>query len=151
MDKSKEIRAKEFESYIMNWYLKEHSISLSHFTTLKEQIHIGENRQGIEIKNDQKLSTTGNIYISVKRVYDYGKEYPSGIFKNQSWLYVIGDYNMHWVFSIKHLKQYYTSANPKLIKGFKTLKDGQEYGFLLNAKNADYICTEKYSKQTVLL
>ncbi len=139
----------KFESFIMDWFAKEKNINLSHYTTYEEQIHKGENRQGIEIKNDQMFKKTGNLFISVEREYDY-TTHPSGIFKNQSWLYVIGDKDCFYIFSTKQLRQIYNGNKPKLYNGFKTPKGGTEKGFLLNTKMADKFCIEKISNQTKL-
>ena len=139
----------EFESFIMDWFSKQKNINLSHYTLLKEQIEKGENRQGIEIKNDQKFIETGNLFISVERDYGYTK-YESGIYKNQSWLYVIGNEDEFYIFSTKHLKQYYEFNKPALFDGFKSLKNGIDKGFLLSKKQADRICIEKVTKQTKL-
>jgi len=139
----------EFESFIMDWFCNQKNINLSHYTLLKEQFEKGENRQGIEIKNDQKFSETGNLFISVERDYGY-KKYPSGIYKEQSWLYVIGNKTEFYIFSTKQLKQYYEENKPALFNGFKTEKNGIEKGFLLNKKQADQICIEKITPQTKL-
>ncbi len=139
----------EFESYIMDWFCSQKNINLSHYTLLKEQINKGENRQGIEIKNDQRFQETGNLFISVERDYGYTK-YESGIYKNQSWLYVIGNENEFYIFATKHLKQYYEHNNPQLFDGFKSIKNGIDKGFLLSKKQADRICIEKFNKQTKL-
>ena len=138
-----------FESYIMDWFAKEKNINLSHYTTYQEQIDKGENRQGFEIKNDQMFKKTGNIFISVARHYGYINR-PSGIFKNQSWIYVIGDKHCFYLFSTKHLRQIYNETKPKLYNGFKTKKGGIEKGFLLSQKMADKYCIEKISNQTKL-
>ena len=50
---TKQSKGLKFESFIMDWFAENHKINLSHYTTYDEQIHKGENRQGIEIKNDQ--------------------------------------------------------------------------------------------------
>jgi len=147
---TKQNKGLKFESYIIDWLANEKNINLSHYTTYEEQIHKGENRQGIEIKNDQMFSKTGNLFISVERVYDY-TTHPSGIFKNQSWLYVIGDKDCFYIFSTKQLRQIYQGNKPKLYNGFKTPKGGTEKGFLLNKKMADKFCIEKISKQIKLL
>lgn len=139
----------EFESYIMDWFCSQKNINLSHYTLLKEQINKGENRQGIEIKNDQRFQETGNLFISVERDYGYTK-YESGIYKNQSWLYVIGNENEFYIFATKHLKQYYEHNKPQLFDGFKSIKNGIDKGFLLSKKQADRICIEKFNKQTKL-
>jgi hypothetical protein len=139
----------QFESYIMDWFAKQKNINLSHYTTYQEQIHKGENRQGVEIKNDQMFKKTGNLFISVQRDYGYTK-HPSGIFKEQSWLYVIGDNDCFYIFSTKQLKQIYNIKKPKLFNGFKTEKGGTENGFLLSKKMADKYCIEKINNQTKL-
>ena len=98
MDANKQQRASRYESYIMDWFQKEMAINISHYHLKEEQIHKGENRQGIEIKNDQSLEKTGNVFISVKRVYNYnGKEVErtSGIYK----------YN-----TLKNIIQYYLAV-----------------------------------------
>ncbi len=145
----KQNKGLKFESYIMDWFAKEKNINLSHYTTYEEQISKGENRQGIEIKNDQMFKNTGNLFISVEREYGY-TTHPSGIFKNQSWLYVIGDKDCFYIFSTKQLRQIYNGNKPKLFNGFKTPKGGTEKGFLLSTKMADKFCVEKVSKQTKL-
>lgn len=139
----------EFESYIIDWFCSQKNINLSHYTLLKEQINKGENRQGIEIKNDQRFQETGNLFISVERDYGYTK-YESGVYKNQSWLYVIGNENEFYIFATKHLKQYYEHNKPQLFDGFKSIKNGIDKGFLLSKKQAERICIEKITKQTKL-
>jgi len=146
---SKQKKGIEFESYIMDWFIKEKNISLSHYTLKEEQYHKGENRQGIEIKNDLRFKETGNLFISVERHYKY-KTYESGIFKNHSWLYVIGCKDCFYIFSTKQLRQIYYNNNPKLYDGFTSIKGGVEKGFLLSKKNADKFCIEKVTNQTKL-
>ena len=144
------LRADRFESHVYNYFLETHSISISHYHLLQEQIEIGENRQGIEIKNQPAYEKYKNLYISVKRVYSYA-EYPSGLYKDNHWLYVTGVKNTFWIFSTKQLKQYYTINNPHLLKGFTSTKEGTEYGFLLTSKQADDMCIEKVDNQLKLL
>lgn len=139
----------KFESFIYDWFTKEKNINLSHYTTKEEQYLKGENRQGVEIKNDQMFKKTGNLFISVEREYNY-TTHPSGIFKDQSWLYVIGDKDCFYIFSTKQLRQIYQGNKFKLYNGFKTPKGGTEKGFLLNKKMADRFCIEKISNQTKL-
>lgn len=146
---NKQEKGLEFESFIMDWFANQKNINLSHYTLLKEQINKGENRQGIEIKNDQRFQETGNLFISVERDYGYTK-YESGIYKNQSWLYVIGNEYEFYIFATKHLKQYYEHNKPQLFDGFKSIKNGIDKGFLLSKKQAERICIEKITKQTKL-
>lgn len=139
----------KFESFVYDWFTTEKNINLSHYTTKEEQYLKGENRQGVEIKNDQMFKNTGNLFISVERDYGY-TVHPSGIFKEQSWLYVIGDKSIFYIFSTKQLREYYKEQNPKLFSGFKTAKGGTEKGFLINQQTADRLCIEKVTNQTKL-
>tara|TARA_R110002153_G_scaffold55528_2_gene154102 strand:- start:2100 stop:2558 length:459 start_codon:yes stop_codon:yes gene_type:complete len=145
----KQSKGLEYESFIMDWFCENKKINLSHYTTTNEQFFKGENRQGVEIKNDQKFAETGNLFISVERDYGY-KKYPSGIYKDQSWLYVIGNKEIFYIFATKHLKQYYEKHTPNLFNGFVSNKNGTDKGFLLNTKLADRICIQKITKQTKL-
>lgn len=158
MDASKQKRAFRFESYIMDWFQKEKAINISHYHLIEEQIHKGENRQGIEIKNDQMLQNTGNVFISVKKVYNQGEyQYPTGIYKkdqndlDQCWLYVIGNKNEHWVFSSKLLRQYFEKYKPELKKGADLPKGGLEYGFVLSRELCDNMCIAQHKVQQELV
>ena len=145
----KQAKGLQFESYIMDWFSENKKINLSHYTTKQEQFLKGENRQGVEIKNDQMFCKTGNLFISVLRDYGY-TDYPSGICKGQSWLYVIGNEHEFYIFSTKQLIQFYKQQNPRLFNGFTSPKNGTEKGFLLSKKQAEYLCIEKITKQTKL-
>lgn len=71
------------------------------YTSKVYQFSVGESRQGVEIKNDEKYATTGNLWIETgekarPREGDYAK---SGIYRgDNSWLYVIGNYDTIFVF-----------------------------------------------------
>tara|TARA_R110002126_G_scaffold100487_3_gene232017 strand:+ start:5701 stop:6156 length:456 start_codon:yes stop_codon:yes gene_type:complete len=145
----KQTKGLEYESFIMDWFTETKRISLSHYTTKEDQFLKGENRQGIEIKNDQMFAKTGNLFISIQRDYGYTK-HPSGIYKDQSWLYLIGNKEVFYIFSTKQLKQYFEANSPKLFSGFISNKNGIEKGFLLNTKLADRLCIEKVTSQIKL-
>ena len=152
METKKQVQANEFEEKIYDYFNDEWNLPLSHFVSKEGQYKRGENRQGFEIKNDQRYSQTGNLYISTKRVYNVA-EYPSGIYrttKTKQRFYVIGDENKFWVIATRHLRQYYEKYTPNLIKGF-TYNDGTEYGYLLPVNKADEMATEIYSKQLTLV
>jgi hypothetical protein len=145
-------QANNFEEYIYDYFNDELNITLSHFVSKKGQYERGENRQGVEIKNDQSYNKYNNLFISVLRKYP-DKQYPSGIFretKTKQMFYVIGDQNNFWLFSTKQLKDYYNKNNPELKKGFTTQTGGTDYGFLLSISKANQLCIHKYSKQLQL-
>lgn len=68
---------------------------------------VGESRTGVEIKNDRKFQSTGNLWIELAekarpRSGDYAQ---SGINRDDNtWLYCIGDYNTIFIFQKNLLK-----------------------------------------------
>lgn len=69
------------------------------------QFNIGESRTGAEIKHDKNMETTGNLYIEVaeKARPRPGPYAPSGIMREDHWLFIIGNYDMIFVFPRKLL------------------------------------------------
>lgn len=148
MDANKLERANNFEDVVMDYFNDNLNIPLSHYASKHGQYTRGENRQGVEIKNDQKYQTTGNLYISIKRCYA-NNEYPSGIYRQTETpqlFYVIGCKNNFWVIATKHLRDYYEQNDPLLVNGFTSATNGTEKGFLLKCSVADKMCVHKYSK-----
>ena len=91
----------------------------------------GENKAGIEIKFDRKFRETGNFYIETAEKADpKNKNYvPSGIYRNDNtWLYIIGDYQNIYVFSKEQLK--------KVKDKFKQVETPTSRGFLLPVEGA---------------
>lgn len=70
------------------------------------QMAVDESRNGVEIKHDEKYARTGNLWIEVgekarPRPGDYTA---SGIHRgDNSWLYVIGDYDTIFLFPKRYL------------------------------------------------
>lgn len=153
MEQQKQLRANNFEDIVYDYFNDELSWILSHYASKEAQFKRGENRQGVEIKNDQRYNETGNLFISIKREYEY-IHYPSGIYRDtetSQMFYVIGDKNNFWIIATKHLKAYYEKNTPQLFSGFTTDKGGKEYGFLLPLNIADRMAVHKFSTQTTLL
>ena len=96
----------KFEKYIKKVFFERFAIYLD-FLGKDNQTKIGETLQGIEVKFDNRLKETGNIYIEVaEKSHPDNPEYvKSGIYRDDNtWLYVIGDYETIYIFSKKHLK-----------------------------------------------
>ena len=147
MEQQKQLQANRFEEFVYDYFNNEWNIPISHFVTKEAQYKRGENRQGFEIKNDQRYKDTGNLYISIKRVYQH-IEYPSGIYRNtktKQRLYIIGDENKFWIIATKQLRGYFEEKRPKEIKGF-THNDGIEYGYLLRVNEADKMAVEVFDR-----
>ena len=98
----------EYENFVVN-ILKKHDIKLTLTTTFEDQINIGETLEGYEIKFDDKLKETGNLYIETEERTNKEKQYvPSGIFRDDNTIkYVIGNYDIIFIFNKTILKDLY--------------------------------------------
>ena len=123
----------------------ENGIPLITFQSKSSQT-TGENKAGIEIKFDDMLEKTGNLYIETKeKTNPKNPNYiPSGIYRDDNtWLYAIGNYTVVYVFSKKRLKKAHASnAYRQVESGTKT-----SIGFLIPenvaVKSADKILRPK--------
>lgn len=114
--------------------LYEVGLPLISYSSKKYQQMIGENKAGIEIKNDTKFSVTNNFYIEIAEKSDPSNPnyIPSGIYRNDNtWLYIMGDEKVFYIFSKKHLK-FIHSKNK-----YKEVQTLTSKGFLLPKKDAD--------------
>lgn len=129
--KQKLIEGLVYQDYVVE-RLYDCGIPLINYSSKAYQNIIGENKAGIEIKNDQMFRGTGNFWIETAErsdvIYDY---VPGGVFRNDNtWLYVIGDYYTIFVFAKKQLK-----ILTKKYKRFEN-KKRTSIGYLLPVKDA---------------
>lgn len=105
-------KALEYQDFVAD-KLYEIGIPLNCYSSKKYQYGKGESRTGIKIKFDDQRKRTGNLYIEyAEKSNPNNKIYiPSGIErKDNTWLYVIGDYDIiyilakNWLQQIKNLK-----------------------------------------------
>lgn len=144
-DKYKEMLQKglEYQDFITDILLKEIGISLSSYSSKKYQYNIGENKQGIEIKFDDRYKETGNLYIEVqeKSNADNYNYVDSGIYRSDNtWLYLIGDYSEVFIFSKKQLIIMYKNNN------YRKVQTPTSIGFLIPSNDA-----EKYSIKKIIV
>src|SRR5262245_6326997 len=124
------------------------------YTSRAYQLTVGESRTGAEIKHDEMYARTGNLWIECAekarpRAGDY---VPSGVFRDDnSWLYIIGDYDTIYIFSKKFLQALSQSRYPIRENNTKTSKgyllkqaDAEKYANAILQPNA----SEKVSKLT---
>lgn len=90
----------------------------------------GESRNGIEIKFDDLIKTKGNVYIETQEKSKATNKayFPSGIYRNDNtWLYVIGNYELILIFGKKTLQILFESGRYTEIE----IQRGTSKGFLL--------------------
>lgn len=104
------------------------------YSSKQYQHLVGENKAGLEIKNDSNYKTTGNIYIEISEKPDANKKeyWKSGIYRNDNtWLYLIGDTDRIFIFSKKQLVLVHES------KKYREVSIPTSKGFLLPVKDAE--------------
>ena len=130
----------EYQDFVTDVLINELGIALSSYGSTKYQYTKGENKQGFEIKFDDKYKDTGNIYIEIAEKSNAVNLnfVNSGIFRNDNtWLYLIGNYNEIFIFSKNHLKLMYES------KKYKEVETATSKGILINKINAEKYCIKK--------
>lgn len=130
----------EYQDFVAEVLRRELGIVITNYASKKYQFNIGENRQGVEIKLDNRILDTGNVSIEVgeksrRELPDYT---PSGILRNDnSWLYIQGNYRIMFVFSLGLLKLLYNSGRyrvdelPTLRRFLLKLEDAKKYAALV--------------------
>jgi len=103
------VKGMEFQDYASN-KLREIGLFFTSYASRKYQITYGENSAGIEIKFDDRMKETGNVYFETdeKSNVNNVEFVASGIFRNDNtWLYAIGDYDVIYICGKVHLRQVY--------------------------------------------
>jgi len=137
-----------FQDFIADQLRKsEPCIVLVSYSSQKYQNEHGENANGIEIKFDNKVNETGNLYFEVEEKTDPSIRNftPSGIMRNDNtWLYLIGNYKRAWLFSKKQLQAVFKDKECWKSYGIKDAGNETSNGFTIPTKNVNRICLQKY-------
>lgn len=156
--KTKLQTAFEFENYIAKLLQRDYNLDLEQFLTPEGQYSLGENKLGIEIKNDTLINKWGNIYIEYaeKSNSNHDKYIKSGILKNDNSIYfLIGDKDHFWIFRKKRLLEIFREEvqiikrGHKSTRGIKFKKISTSKGFIFPVKNtsADTISLDQMVKE----
>jgi len=123
----------EYQDFVVRILIQEIGLPLSMYNSRKYQWKYGENKQGIEIKFDDKYKKTGNLYIEVaEKSNGNNLEYiPSGILRNDNtWLYLIGNYSIIYIFAKRILIGLYHSGK------YRKVEIPTSQGYLLSKEDA---------------
>lgn len=130
----------EFQDFVTDILFNELFIPLSTYQSKKYQLK-GENKQGIEIKFDDRYKETGNLYIELSEKSNANNinYINSGINRDDNtWLYIIGDYSILYIFGKTILKGMYLSGK------YKEVNIPTSNGFLIPRADA-----EKYALKII--
>lgn len=133
------MRAEEYQDFIMEQLWSE-GIVLSPYSSRKYQYDKGESLSGIEIKYDQKLCETGNLYIeTAEKTRAENMDYrASGIYRNDNtWMWLIGDYTVAYLLSKYQLKKFHAQLGSYEKYGVREVETPTSRGFLLPAMYAE--------------
>lgn len=111
-------------------------LAIVQYSSMAYQQTVGESRTGVEIKHDEKYAKTGNLWIEISekarpRPGDYA---PAGINRSDNtWLYVIGDYDTLFFFQKTLLQILHGSGK------YQTRENSTKtsWGFLLKQTEAE--------------
>lgn len=126
--------ALQYQDWVCDILLKECGIFVGQYSSRKYQFEKGESQAGYEIKHDMLMATTRNMFIEVaeKRKATNSIWVPSGIFReDNSWMYVIGDYNEIFIFSKQQLRRIISSEKlrEKHHMEYKEIRRGTSQGY----------------------
>ena len=139
----------EYQDFVVDRLLRE-GIFIGVYSSRKWQMDKGESASGVEIKFDGKWQKTGNLYIEVAEKSNAFNPYyvDSGIMRNDnSWLYLIGDYDSAFLFSIKQLKQILVieSEGCRSARGIRQTQTKTSRGWLIPVNYAMiWLCLRRF-------
>lgn len=141
------LEAEEFQDFVVDVCLERLGLAIVQYTSRKYQFEIGESRTGVEIKKDRKYAETGRLFIETEeRKFPWLNYTASGIYrKDNSWLYIIGNYDILYIFSKKLLRQIIAKAKlPNSKPHYDIIEIGAKTsrGFCLPKKDAERYAVE---------
>lgn len=133
----------EYQDFIAD-ELRKDGIILGAYSSRKWQNERGESMSGIEVKHDMLFSKTGNLYfeVSEKSNPDLANYTASGIMRDDNtWLYLIGDYNEAFLFAKVQLKRLYEKRQSWSARGIQEKTTPTSRGFTIPVKTVLRNCT----------
>ena len=93
----------EYQDFVMEHLYDKYKFRLLCYSSMKYQKKRGESMNGWEIKYDNIMKSTGNLFIETeeKRGYNQEEYVAAGIYKKDNTVvYAIGDYNELYIFNL---------------------------------------------------
>lgn len=128
--------ALEFQDFVQEAMHYELGISVCLHSSRAYQYAKGESLAGVEIKHDERVAETGNIFIETaeKGRTRPGDFVPSGIYANdRDWIYAIGGRARFYLFAVSFLRQIHKARHYREVGS----KIGTSRGFLVPVREAE--------------
>lgn len=130
-----------YQDFVVDCCFNLLKLPLSIYSSRFYQQKFGESVNGAEIKHDKEYKRTGNLWIEFgeKASLRDGPYFPSGILrKDNTWLYIIGDYDTIFIFGKKALQSLHAAGQyQRRENGTKTSE-----GFLLPKVDASGLAAQ---------
>lgn len=129
----------EYQDFVCDQLRIREGLFVGCYSSRKYQQEKGESVCGLEIKYDMRLSETGNVYIEVaeKSRPELPEYTASGVFrKDNTWLYLIGDYHQAFVFGKTLMRNLYLNKDQKKAWGCVDRQTPTSKGFTIPIKSA---------------
>src|SRR5262245_10222063 len=137
--------AQRFQDFVVDVCWQQLGLAIVQYASREYQYKVGESKTGIEIKQDSRYAETGRLFIETESRRPPNTRYiPSGIFrKDNSWLYIIGNYNTLFIFSKKFLQQLSEATqNGRPRYDIIEIDRGTAKGFCLPGDDAEKYCVK---------
>ena len=139
----------EYEDFVCDQLRKKYGVIIQIYSSKKYQAERGESAGGYEIKFDNMVAKTGNLYFEVAEKSDANlPEYSkSGIYrKDNTWLYLIGNYELLWVFSKRQLQITYKDRKNWDRYGIVERQTQTSIGFTIPVEKAEkWLCIYRFN------
>jgi len=127
----------EYQDLVMD-ALAKHGWIIQNYTSKKGQFTKGENRQNWEIKLDKTSETSGRLSIEIAEKTAVDRPWvKSGIYRNDSLLYIHGNRNTIWIFQTYMLKCLHRKTEKDGTKRYQEHTEKTIQGFFLPFTDAD--------------
>ena len=129
-------RGSRYETFVYDLVLRDYNVQVKPCRTYEEQMSIGENHSGLEVKCQERCREFGSLAIEYAETTGNGRWVPSGIMREDNSKHLAtGDWETVWVFTIPILRE----IRP-IMRAYMTLTSK---GYILPLDEAERLCTAK--------
>lgn len=131
-----------YQDFVVDCCWRLLGLAIVQFSSRAYQTTVGESLTGVEIKHDERMAQTGNLWIELaeKAVPRPGEYAKSGIRRDDNtWLYAIGNYDVIYLFAKRFLVALGEARKSDGAHTYKHLENNTQtsLGYLLPSRDAE--------------